>query len=78
MRDELREIIAAHGKLSTPIDQLGDDADLFAAGMDSLAVVNVMLSIEERFGLELPDAMLNRRSFASISALEGALRSVAA
>ena len=78
MRYELREIIAAHAKLSTPIASLADDADLFAAGMDSLAVVNVMMAIEDRFGLELPDHLLTRRSFASVSALESALRSVQA
>ena len=78
MRDELRAIIAKHGKLSRPIDRLGDEDDLFAAGMDSLAVVNVLLAIEDRFGIELPETMLNRTSFSSIAALLGMLRLVAA
>jgi acyl carrier protein len=69
LRDELRRIVAAHGKLSMPIETVGDEADLFALGMDSLAVVNVMLSIEDRFGIEVPDAMLNRRSFATVATL---------
>lgn len=60
----------------TPLGIVGDDGDLFAAGMDSLAAVQVMLRIEERFDIELPDEALNRRSFGSISALETALRSV--
>ena len=73
MRDELRSIVAEHGQLSVPIQRVGDDEDLFAAGMDSLAVVDIMLAIEERFGIEVPDTLLNRKTFASIAALDRAL-----
>ncbi len=78
MRNELRIIIANHGKLSVPLNRLADDDDLFAAGMDSLAVFNVLLAVEEHFHVELPETMLTRRSFSSITALERAVRSVAA
>ncbi len=78
MRQELRWILAVHGKLSVPLDSLDDEADLFAAGMDSLAVVDIMLAIEDRFGIELPDTMLNRRCFASVAALDRALAMVVA
>ena len=76
MRDQLRAIIGEQAKLARPIDTIGDDTDLFDAGMDSLAVVNVMLAIEEEFNLELPDSLLSRHSFSSIAALERALQSV--
>jgi acyl carrier protein len=75
MRNELRAIVETHGKLSKPIAMITDDADLFAAGLDSLAVVNVMLAIEENFDVEFRDDLLNRASFSSISALEHAVRS---
>jgi acyl carrier protein len=75
MRNELRSIVATHGKLSKPIAGITDDADLFAAGLDSLAVVNVMLAIEESFDVEFRDDLLNRASFSSIAALEHAVRS---
>ena len=77
MRNELRTIIANYGKLSTPLDRLGDDDDLFRAGMDSLAVFNVLIAIEERFKVQWPETMLNRHAFASITALEQVLQSVA-
>ena len=76
MRDELRSIVAEYGQLSMSIQQLGDDGDLFAAGMDSLAVVDIMLAIEERFGIEVPDALLTRKTFSSVAALDRAVSSV--
>lgn len=51
------------------IDQLPDDANLFEAGLDSLAMVNVMLAIEDAFQVELPDAMLSRETFSTIASL---------
>jgi acyl carrier protein len=75
MRTELRNIVETHGKLRKPIAAITDDADLFAAGLDSLAVVNVMLAIEESFDVEFRDDLLNRTSFSSIAALEHAVRS---
>ena len=78
MRQELRAIIATHGKLARPIDDVGDESDLFGSGMDSLAVVNVMLAIEAYFGIEIPDTLLNRQSFSSIAALERTVQSVGA
>lgn len=70
MQDEIREILAQSGRLAVPVDSLGDDADLFAAGLNSLAIVNVLMSIEERFDIELPDLLLSRRSFSSISTIK--------
>ncbi len=51
------------------MDQLPDDANLFEAGLDSLAMVNVMLAIEDAFQVELPDAMLSRETFSTIASL---------
>jgi len=70
MQDEIREILAQSGRLAIPVDNLADESDLFAAGLDSLAIVNVLMSIEERFDVELPDEMLSRRSFSSIATLK--------
>ena len=67
--DQVRQILAQSGRLAVPVDGLADDADLFAAGLNSLAIVNVLMSIEENFDIELPDELLSRRSFSSISTI---------
>jgi acyl carrier protein len=78
MNDTLREIFANQGRLGGAIEGLADDADLFSAGLDSLAIVSVMLAVEDRFDVEIPDAFLNRSTFASIAVLSSVLRQLQA
>ena len=72
--ETIREILAAHGRLFTPIDQLKDDSDLYAAGLTSLATVGLLLAIEETFDIELPDSMLGRKTFGSIASIAAAVQ----
>jgi acyl carrier protein len=67
---QIREILAENGRLAVPVDSLDENADLFAAGLDSLAIVNVLMRLEEHFDIELPDEMLQRRSFSSIATID--------
>ncbi|WP_237155167.1 acyl carrier protein [Oryzibacter oryziterrae] len=70
MTADIRELISKHGNLSVDVATLADEADLYAAGLSSFASVQLMLSIEDAFDIEFPDRMLNRRSFASIAAIQ--------
>lgn len=70
MKDEICAVLREHGRLAVPVEQLNVEDDLFAAGLDSTAVVSVMLALEERFGVEIPDKLLTRRAFSSLAALE--------
>jgi acyl carrier protein len=73
MTEEIRRIIADHGRLSVDVAGLAPDVDLYHAGMTSHASVNVMLALEDHFDVEFPDRMLKRSVFESISAIEAAL-----
>ena len=73
MKDDIRAVLLEHGRLARPVETLGDDADLFQAGMTSHASVDVMLALEGRLGVEFPDRMLRRSVFQSISALASAI-----
>lgn len=76
MNDTIRKLLARLGSLSQSIETLADDADLYAAGLSSFASVQLMLGLEEAFDVEFPDHLLNRKSFASISAIEAALGTI--
>jgi acyl carrier protein len=71
--NEIRRVLREHARLPVDVDTLGDDADLFAAGMTSHASVNVMLGLEDAFDLEFPDRMLTRGVFESIAAMSAAI-----
>lgn len=73
VNEEIRKIIAEHGRLSVDVAELTADTDLYHAGMTSHASVNVMLALEDHFDVEFPDRMLKRSVFESISAIEQAL-----
>ena len=72
-RDRIRQVIREHGHLPVDIASIGDDADLFQAGMTSHASVNLMLGLEAEFDVEFPDSMLKRSVFQSVSAIAAAL-----
>ncbi len=66
---DLRAIVAEHGRLAVEIGTLTEEADLYAAGMTSHASVNLMLAIEDKFEIEFPERMLKRKSFESLLAI---------
>ena len=66
---DIREILASNEALAPIVEQLSDDESLFDRGLDSFGSVQLMLALEERFGIEFPDEALTRRSFAAIRAI---------
>jgi acyl carrier protein len=77
-RPMIRSVLSERAGLPVDVDTLDDDADLFAAGMTSHASVNLMLTLEDAFGLEFPDRMLTRGVFASVSAIAAAIAELSA
>jgi acyl carrier protein len=71
---EIRRVLREHARLPVDIDTLGDQADLFRAGMSSHASVNVMLALEDAFDIEFPDSMLKRSVFESVAGIDAALQ----
>jgi acyl carrier protein len=69
----IREIIAQHGRLSGPVDDLNEDSDLYDAGLTSLATVGVMLALEEHFDVEFPEILLARSTFQSMGSIARAV-----
>jgi acyl carrier protein len=71
--EDIRAILHEHGRLPADVASLGDQSNLYDAGLTSLASVSVMLALEERFGVEFPERMLRRGAFASIAAIRAGL-----
>jgi acyl carrier protein len=73
MIDKIRDILKEYGRLGVDAATLGENDDLYQAGLSSHASVNVMLALESEFDLEFPDRMLSRGVFQSIGAMMGAI-----
>ncbi len=52
-------------------DSIADDAPLFGEGLglDSLDALQLVMAIEERYGVQIPEGEAARAAFASIDAL---------
>lgn len=67
--EKVRDILSTHGRLTTPVDKLENDSDLYQAGLTSLATVGLMLALEDEFDIEFPDSALSRKTFGSIESI---------
>lgn len=73
MTQEIRDVLRAHGRLAGDVNHLTEESDLYQAGLTSHASVNLMLALEDRFGVEFPERLLRRGAFASILSIRSAL-----
>jgi acyl carrier protein len=76
MRQRIRDVVRQHGRLPVDLSTMRDDTDLYQAGLTSHGSVNLMLALEDEFEVEFPEALLQRRTFESIAAIEAALNSM--
>ena len=69
LRQQVRAIVAQHARLPAGIEVVGDDDDLYDAGMGSHSAVSIMISLEGAFDIEFPDTLLNKSTFRSINSV---------
>ena len=50
------------------------DSDLFAAGLDSMAIMQFLILIEEEYGVALPESELTRQNFSTVRSIAGLIR----
>ena len=81
MQDQIREVLATHGRMAIDPREVDDQADLYELGLTSHASVDVMLALEEEFDIEFPDEVLKKSTFESVHnithVIEGLLKAVA-
>jgi len=74
-----------HGKIlallasqeNIDVASLTAECDLYDAGLTSFASVQLMLAIEDTFGIEFPERMLNRRTFSTIANIVASVEDLA-
>lgn len=74
MYEELiRSTLAQHGHLKVDAMSFGSADDLYAVGLTSHATVNVMLALEDEIGIEFPERLLRKATFATIDSIDASL-----
>ena len=73
MHNQIRDVLAAHGRMAVDPHQVDDQADLYELGLTSHASVDVMLALEDEFEIEFPETMLRKSTFESVAAIRKAL-----
>jgi acyl carrier protein len=66
IQDQIRDVLAAHGRMTVDPREVDDQADLYELGLTSHASVDVMLALEDEFDIEFPEEVLKKSTFASI------------
>jgi acyl carrier protein len=65
--DRIRDLI--DGQLVELDPAFGEADDLFAAGLDSMAIMQLLLLIEEEFGVQIPMGEVTRGNFHTTGAI---------
>ncbi len=71
VKDRLKKLIIQRLKLQMEPDGIDDDAPLFGEGLglDSIDALELVVGLEQEFGVQVPDEAVGREAFASINAL---------
>jgi acyl carrier protein len=73
MSEEIRNIIKKIGVLDANNVTISDDQNLYDLGLDSFGTVDLMLAVEEYYGIKFGPQFMRRETFSSIAALDAAI-----
>lgn len=73
LESQVRRIVGSHARLSVTPNSLQPTTNLYDAGMNSHAIANLMLALEDEFGIEFPESMLHRSTFQSIVSISSSI-----
>ena len=71
LRAEVKELLATGLRLEVGPEDIADDSPIFGdgLGLDSIDALELVVLIEERFRVAIPDEDVGREAFASVNAL---------
>ena len=71
LRTEVKHLLTTGLRLQLAPDDIPDDAPIFgdSLGLDSIDALELVVLVEDRFRVAIPDEDVGRRAFASVNAL---------
>lgn len=74
MEQTVRRAIARSGNLDADASSIGLGESLYDLGLKSFSCVQLLFTLEEDFGIEIPDELMKRETFQSINSIIAALQ----
>ena len=76
LRSEVKDLLVSGLRLTVPAGEIADEAPIFGQtpdglglGLDSIDALELVVLVEERFNVTIPDEEAGKRAFASVAAL---------
>jgi len=71
LRTEVKRLLTSGLRLQLAPEDIPDDAPIFgdSLGLDSIDALELVVLVEDRFHVAIPDEDVGRRAFASVNAL---------
>ena len=76
LRDEVKALLVNGLRLTVPPEAIGDDVPIFGRteagdglGLDSIDALELVVLVEDRFNVAIPDEDVGKRAFASVATL---------
>ncbi|MEM7698762.1 MAG: phosphopantetheine-binding protein [Verrucomicrobiota bacterium] len=63
----IEAVVRPHLKFLKAEDDLGIEQNLGEVGLDSMASIDLLLDLEERFDVSIPDDLITENSFTSLA-----------
>jgi acyl carrier protein len=76
LRREIKEAMAEELMLQVPATEIGDDVPLFdpaGLGLDSVDALQLVVALEKRFGLKIPDAEVAKGTLRTVTTIADAV-----
>lgn len=76
LKDRIKRLIVERLKLETDPSEIGDNEPLFGEGLglDSIDALELVLGLEQEFGVKIEDEEVGGEALASVSALAAFVR----
>jgi len=76
LKDRIKRLIVERLKLETDPSEIGDDEPLFGEGLglDSIDALELVLGLEQEFGVKIEDEEVGGEALASVNALAAFVR----
>ena len=72
LREQIKTLLVENLMLRVPKEEIGDDLALFAPeglGLDSIDALELVVSLEKRFGVTVPNSETAKRALASVNTI---------